>query len=87
MDTDTQKEEFIESLYRKYYADLKRYSYHCVHNDPKFTPYIEDCIQETFTKATANYQTLLTHQNVIAWLIMTCGNELRSCILYPHRGA
>ena len=42
MDTDTQKEEFIESLYRKYYADLKRYSYHCVHNDPKFTPYIED---------------------------------------------
>lgn len=80
MDTDTQKEEFIESLYRKYYADLKRYSYHCVHNDPKFTPYIEDCIQETFTKATANYQTLLTHQNVIAWLIMTCGNELRSCM-------
>ena len=51
MSTDVHRNEFIENLYHEYYADLKRYAYHYFRNDSKFTPYIEDCIQETFAKA------------------------------------
>ena len=76
MSADVQKDKFIEDLYRTYYTDLKRYSYHYFHNDSKFTPCIEDCIQETFEKAILNYEKLLNHENVAAWLFTTCGNEL-----------
>lgn len=80
MNRDQQRDEFIESLYREYYADLKRYSYHYFRHDSKFTPYIEDCIQETFAKATANYENLKMHKNIIGWLVKTCGNELCECL-------
>lgn len=80
MSDDQQKDIFIESLYREHYMDLKRYSYHYFRNDPKFTPYIEDCIQETFTKAMSNYRKLLTSPNVTGWLVKTCRNELCECL-------
>ena len=80
MRDDMRKEAFIENLYREHYADLKRYSYHFVRYDPKFTPLIEDCIQETFAKATANYHKLRKHENVMGWLVRTCGNELLMCM-------
>lgn len=77
---DERKHEFIEALYREHYGDLKRFSYHYVHSDAKFIPFIEDCIQETFVKATINYRKLITHNNVIGWLVKTCRNELSMCM-------
>lgn len=75
---------FIDDLYCKNYVILKGFAIQHFKNDSRFAPYIEDCIQETFMKATANYEKLLTHESPTAWLLHVCYNELCS---FPRKYA
>ncbi len=57
----SEKEEYILSLYDRYYADLKRLLFHYVSHDRQFLPEIEECIQDTMTAAFDAHDLLVCH--------------------------
>lgn len=73
-------DQFIEELYRDFYEELHRYCAMQFHFSPAYMPTVDDIVQEVFIKAYRNRKELLTHDNKMGWLCITCRNMCRSIV-------
>lgn len=72
----TEKENFLEDCYRKYYSAIVRLCRCEVNNNSLYADIIDTCIQDTFLLAYHSYPQIGDYTNIRAWLVQTCLNRL-----------
>lgn len=72
----TEKENFLEDCYRKYYSAIVRLCRCEVNNNSLYADIIDTCIQDTFLLAYHSYSKIGDYTNIRAWLVQTCLNRL-----------
>lgn len=83
---DPERNKIMEMLYAEHYDELVLKCLAVIHYAPEMRTFVEECVQDTFLKAIAEYDDLQSHPDISRWLFLTCYNHMRNIRhVYYHR--
>ncbi len=72
----SEKEQFLEDCYRRYYPFLLQLCRREVGGNRLYVDMVDTCIQDTFLLAYRAYEEIKDYDYLRAWLVRTCMNRL-----------
>ena len=69
---DTDKDIFIELLYKQWYNMLKAYCFSLIGRNSQYAADIDDCILDAFYTAYLKADYLITYESIDKWLRQAC---------------
>ena len=85
--TTKEESDFLHGLVEQYGEALEKYCLRCLCTVPDRYELVKDILQDTYTEAVKNADSLMTHENVLGWLKKVCyytiADELRARKQHP----